>query len=186
MNTLSRKTYKHIKYLNTTSGFIWLSYIPHSMSFLIYFCFIFHVHKHIMNFLKDLFILGREREHGVKAKGRRRERISSRFPTECRAQSGAQFHEPEIMTWAEIKRWMLNRAAQAPQTYHEFESIASVASVRLNGWELCREDRKITSCFTAHILSPHYVPSTWTELRSHLNLPISPNKCYKFASKLFF
>jgi len=44
--------------------------------------------------------------HYVEREGRSRER--GRLPTECRAQSRAWSHNPEIMTWAEIKSQMLN------------------------------------------------------------------------------
>jgi len=40
--------------------------------------------------------------------GRGRERISSRFPAEHRAWSGAQSHHPEIMIWVEIRNRILN------------------------------------------------------------------------------
>ena len=38
-----------------------------------------------------------------------RERISSRLPTECRAQHGARSHDPEITTWAKTKSQTLNQ-----------------------------------------------------------------------------
>ena len=82
------------------------SYLFHkvfmALQFLVFFLFSF--------FKKDLFtyLRGRERERfrGAVEEG---ERISSRLPTECGAWHGAWSHDPEIMTWAEIKSWMLNR-----------------------------------------------------------------------------
>ena len=36
-------------------------------------------------------------------------RGTSILPTECGAWCGARCHDPEIMTWAKIKRWMFNQ-----------------------------------------------------------------------------
>ena len=56
-----------------------------------------------------LFILRESKREWVgeepKAEGKR---ISRRLPAEHRAWNRAQSHDPEIMTWAEIKSWMLN------------------------------------------------------------------------------
>ena len=41
--------------------------------------------------------------------GRSRGRGTSRLCTECIAQHGAWSHDPKIMAWAKIKRWMLNQ-----------------------------------------------------------------------------
>ena len=59
---------------------------------------------------KDLFIYLRKHAsmNGGKGRGRRRERIF-RLPAECGAWHRARSHDPEIMTWAEIKSWMLNQ-----------------------------------------------------------------------------
>ena len=61
-------------------------------------------------FLKIVFIW----ETGLsRKKGRERVRVCD----ECRAWLEAQTHEPEIMTWAKSKSWMLNRLSHpgAPQ-----------------------------------------------------------------------
>ena len=58
-----------------------------------------------------------ERERALTRWEEQRERISSRFPTECEAPSGTQPQDPEFMTWAEIRSLMLNwlRHSGAPQ-----------------------------------------------------------------------
>ena len=40
---------------------------------------------------------------------RERERFSSQLPTQSGAKCGAWSFEPEIVTWAEIKSWMLEK-----------------------------------------------------------------------------
>ena len=49
-----------------------------------------------------------------RGKGRGRERISSRLPTEHRAWRRAWFQNPEIMTWAETKRYLTHWATEVP------------------------------------------------------------------------
>ena len=49
----------------------------------------------------------REREWGRGAEGET-ERILSRSHAQCRGWCGAWSHDPGIITWAEIKSWMLN------------------------------------------------------------------------------
>ena len=48
-------------------------------------------------------------ERGRRWGGSAGERNSSKLPTEYRARCGSGSHNPEIMTWAEIKSGMLNR-----------------------------------------------------------------------------
>ena len=55
-------------------------------------------------FLKLNFL--REREWRAEGEW---ERISNRFHAEHRAWHGVHFHNPEIVTWAETKSWMLNQ-----------------------------------------------------------------------------
>jgi len=72
--------------------------------------------KKIYLFFKD-FIYLFEREC---KQGRSREREISRLRTERRAQCGAQSHNPEIMTWAEIKSQMFNWVTQASLSFFVF------------------------------------------------------------------
>ena len=61
-------------------------------------------------FFKDLFTYFRERERGSRGgwRERGRENILSRLSMEPRAPCRTQCHDPGIMTWSEIKNWMLN------------------------------------------------------------------------------
>lgn len=57
-----------------------------------------------MIFREFCFVL-REEQRSRERRGR--ERISSRLHTKCRAGYGVWSYDPEIMTWAQIKSWML-------------------------------------------------------------------------------
>ena len=61
-----------------------------------------------LSFFKIYFMYFWERESKQGEEQQERERIPSRLPTECGAPLGAQSHDPEIMTWAKTKSWMLN------------------------------------------------------------------------------
>jgi len=65
-------------------------------------------------FTNYIYILEREESMHVhvfrgRGRGRKRERISSICPTERGAQHRAQSHDPEIITRAEIKSWVLHQ-----------------------------------------------------------------------------
>ena len=57
--------------------------------------------------------LGRDWERG-------QERMSSSLPTECEVRDGARSHDPEIMTWAEIKSWTLNQLSLPGAPHFDF------------------------------------------------------------------
>ena len=60
-------------------------------------------------FLIEFFFFFWERKwESVSGGQRERQRISSRFHAQCGVQLGARSHDCEIMTWAEIKRQLLN------------------------------------------------------------------------------
>ena len=55
------------------------------------------------------FLFFFKREGLMWGEGRGKERILRRLHTQNRAWCRARFHNPEIMTWAEIKSWTLNQ-----------------------------------------------------------------------------
>ena len=69
-----------------------------------------------------LFILEieKERECAPQWEGRRerKENLQADSLAEHGAHLGAQSQEPEVMTWAEIKSWLLNWAIQMPHEHN--------------------------------------------------------------------
>ena len=99
----------------TTGAAQYIKYFKFFVFFLIFTSVEYKINMHFSLFDFFFFFKNlREREcvhmlrMGPGAEGER-ERISSRFRTDHRAQSWAQFHDPKIMTRAETKSWMLNR-----------------------------------------------------------------------------
>ena len=79
-----------------------------------------------MFFFKDLLIYFREKESEYKQRGgaEGEKESPSDSPPGCRAQLRSGSHNPEIMTWAKIKSWMLNWLS--PQVPHSATSFLKV------------------------------------------------------------
>ena len=72
----------------------------------------------------------RERDRDRDRDRERQRENPKQIPHSCGAQHGAWFHDPGIMTWAEIKSWTLSQLSQ-PNTllYHFLSKIHSYGDI---------------------------------------------------------
>ena len=66
-----------------------------------------------LDFLLKIFKNSFEKEKQRASRGRSRGRRKRRLPADQRAQCGAWYHDPQIMTWTKIKSQMLNWLSHA-------------------------------------------------------------------------
>lgn len=90
----------------------------------------------LFSFFLNLFIWVIERMRG-RSRGRGREKISSRFPTERRACLRTQSHHPEIMTWAKVKSWRLNQLSHTDAPTMLFFFFQQKSYIIVKGFPVC-------------------------------------------------
>ena len=126
-------------------------------------------------FLRFLFIFETERERKHE-QGAEAENLSRRHPTERRTwQHGAQFHDSEIMTWAEIKNWWLNPLSHPGTSKSKHFTISwkwhrKLTSLKIGlccHFEIYRRRKKVTNktqlcCWAGGKRSSAHHSSIWT------------------------